>query len=64
MMSSRKIPDIVLEGIIRALVTARGLEANRSQDAIYPTSLKDAEGCAIRDWHLGNIRKTAPDVRY
>lgn len=28
----------------RALVTAIGLGANRSQDAIYPTSLKDAEG--------------------
>lgn len=28
----------------RALVTAIGLGANRVQDAIYPTSLKDAEG--------------------
>src|SRR5215813_565670 len=28
----------------RALVTAIGLGANRTQDAIYPTSLKDAEG--------------------
>lgn len=28
----------------RALVTAIGLGANRSQDAIYPTSLKDADG--------------------
>lgn len=28
----------------RALVTAIGLGANRIQDAIYPTSLKDAEG--------------------
>jgi len=28
----------------RALVTAVGLGANRIQDAIYPTSLKDAEG--------------------
>lgn len=28
----------------RALVTAIGLGANRIQDAVYPTSLKDAEG--------------------
>ena len=28
----------------RALVTAIGLGANRVQDAVYPTSLKDAEG--------------------
>jgi hypothetical protein len=28
----------------RAFVTAIGLGANRTQDAIYPTSLKDAEG--------------------
>jgi hypothetical protein len=31
---------------MRALVTAIGLGANRPQDAIYPTSLKDAEGKA------------------
>lgn len=30
----------------RALVTAIGLGANRIQDAVYPTSLKDAEGNA------------------
>jgi len=28
----------------RALITAIGLGANRPQDAVYPTSLKDAEG--------------------
>jgi hypothetical protein len=31
---------------LRALITAIGLGANRPQDAIYPTSLKDAEGKA------------------
>ncbi len=31
---------------MRALVTAIGLGANRPQDAIYPTSLKDADGQA------------------
>ncbi|MGO4407019.1 DUF1254 domain-containing protein [Bosea sp. RAF48] len=30
--------------LMRALVTAIGLGANRPQDAIYPTSLKDSEG--------------------
>jgi hypothetical protein len=30
--------------LIRALITAIGLGANRPQDAIYPTSLKDAAG--------------------
>jgi hypothetical protein len=30
--------------LIRALATAIGLGANRSQDAVYPTSLKDGEG--------------------
>jgi hypothetical protein len=30
--------------LVRALVTAIGLGANRPQDAIYPTSLKDAHG--------------------
>ena len=29
---------------MRALVTAIGLGANRPQDAVYPTSLKDGEG--------------------
>ena len=31
---------------MRALVTAIGLGANRPQDAVYPTSLKDANGSA------------------
>ncbi len=30
--------------LIRALITAAGLGANRPHDAIYPTSFKDAEG--------------------
>lgn len=32
--------------LMRALVTAIGLGANRPQDAVYPTSLKDAHGDA------------------
>jgi hypothetical protein len=32
--------------LMRALVTAIGLGANRPQDAVYPTSLKDTEGNA------------------
>jgi hypothetical protein len=32
--------------LMRALVTAIGLGANRPQDAIYPTSSKDAQGAA------------------
>ncbi|MFZ5676814.1 MAG: DUF1254 domain-containing protein [Pseudomonadota bacterium] len=32
--------------LMRGLVTAIGLGANRPQDAVYPTSLKDAEGRA------------------
>jgi len=32
--------------LMRALITAIGLGANRPQDAIYPTSMKDAEGNA------------------
>ncbi|HTH17830.1 MAG TPA: DUF1254 domain-containing protein [Magnetospirillum sp.] len=32
--------------LMRALITAIGLGANRPQDAIYPTSLKDASGNA------------------
>lgn len=32
--------------LMRALVTAIGLGANRPQDAVYPTSLKDSEGRA------------------
>ena len=35
--------------LMRALVTAIGLGANRPQDAVYPTSLKDAEGKAMTD---------------
>ena len=31
---------------MRALITAIGLGANRPQDAVYPTSLKDADGKA------------------
>jgi hypothetical protein len=30
--------------LMRALITAIGLGANRPQDAVYPTSMKDAEG--------------------
>ena len=30
--------------LMRALVTAIGLGANRPQDAVYPTSLKAADG--------------------
>jgi hypothetical protein len=30
--------------LMRALITAIGLGANRPQDAVYPTSLKDADG--------------------
>jgi hypothetical protein len=29
---------------MRALITAIGLGANRPQDAVYPTSLKAADG--------------------
>jgi hypothetical protein len=32
--------------LMRALITAIGLGANRPQDAVYPTSTKDAEGRA------------------
>jgi hypothetical protein len=32
--------------LMRALITAIGLGANRPQDAVYPTSLKDADGKA------------------
>ncbi len=32
--------------LMRALITAIGLGANRPQDAVYPTSLKDADGRA------------------
>ena len=34
--------------LMRALITAIGLGANRPQDAIYPTSMKDAEGSAYQ----------------
>ena len=37
--------------LMRALITAVGLGANRPQDAIYPTSFKDAEG---RDYDGAN----------
>ncbi|HUO97014.1 MAG TPA: DUF1214 domain-containing protein, partial [Rhizomicrobium sp.] len=37
--------------LMRALVTAIGLGANRPQDAIYPTSLKDANGSAYDGAH-------------
>jgi hypothetical protein len=30
--------------LMRALITAIGLGANRPQDAVYPTSMKDADG--------------------
>ena len=30
--------------LMRALITAIGLGANRPQDAVYPTSMKDGEG--------------------
>jgi hypothetical protein len=34
------------DNFMRALITAIGLGANRPQDAVYPTSLKDADGRA------------------
>jgi hypothetical protein len=37
--------------LMRALVTAIGLGANRPQDAVYPTSLKDARGDAYDGAH-------------
>jgi hypothetical protein len=37
--------------LMRALVTAIGLGANRPQDAVYPTSQKDAEGHAYDGAH-------------
>ncbi|MBS0562348.1 MAG: DUF1254 domain-containing protein [Proteobacteria bacterium] len=42
--------------LIRALVTAIGLGANRPQDAIYPTSLKDANGSAYDGAHKYVLR--------
>jgi hypothetical protein len=36
---------------MRALITAIGLGANRPQDAVYPTSLKDANRS---DYHGSN----------
>ena len=40
-------PDFMARTILlRAFVTAIGLGANRQQDAVYPTSLKDADGKA------------------
>jgi hypothetical protein len=41
---SAKLGDYGTEYLTRALVTAIGLGANRGQDAIYPTSVADAEG--------------------
>ena len=35
----------------RALVTAIGLGANRPQDAIYPTSLRSANGAILREYN-------------
>ena len=37
--------------LMRALITAIGLGANRPQDAVYPTSQKDAEGHAYDGAH-------------
>ncbi len=37
--------------LMRALVTAIGLGANRPQDAVYPTSQKDAEGADYNGAH-------------
>jgi hypothetical protein len=37
--------------LMRALITAIGLGANRPQDAVYPTSQKDAEGKAYDGAH-------------
>ena len=42
--------------LMRALITAFGLGANRPQDAIYPTSLKDANGSAYDGAHKYVIR--------
>ena len=41
---SAKLGDYGTEYLTRALVTAIGLGANRGQDAIYPTSVADADG--------------------
>ncbi|MDR6759489.1 hypothetical protein J2Y48_004805 [Mycoplana sp. BE70] len=40
--------------IQRALVTAIGLGANRPQDAVYPTSLKDGKGVFARSYDGSN----------
>jgi hypothetical protein len=37
--------------LMRALITAIGLGANRPQDAVYPTSLKDADGRSYDGTH-------------
>jgi hypothetical protein len=42
--------------LMRAVVTAIGLGANRPQDAVYPTSLKDADGSAYDGAHKYVIR--------
>ena len=41
---STKLGVYGTEYLVRALVTAIGLGANRAQDAIYPTSVADADG--------------------
>jgi hypothetical protein len=41
---TKNIGEYGTEYLQRALVTAIGLGANRPQDAIYPTALKDADG--------------------
>ena len=45
--------------LMRALVTAIGLGANRPQDAVYPTSLKDADGTQIQ--RREQIRDALPE---
>ena len=42
--------------LMRALVTAIGLGANRPQDAVYPTSLKDADDNAYEGANKYMIR--------
>ncbi|MFO1027843.1 MAG: DUF1254 domain-containing protein [Acetobacteraceae bacterium] len=42
--------------LMRALITAIGLGANRAQDAVYPTSLKDGHGRAYDGAHKYVVR--------
>lgn len=42
--------------LMRALVTAIGLGANRPQDAVYPTSMKDADGRVYDGAHKYVVR--------